>query len=262
MRPCREEINMNESDFFQEIEHSPMHWQGFDVHVPLFYRDIEIMSMTLMAPMEALRAALPSSRLYPYRLTPWHGVVSITTYSYKDCDIGPYNEVGVSIPVTLDKPAPLFTGILRRPPAISKGFITQLPVTTEIARKMGFDLAGYPKYLAEIQFENEGDWLTCTWKNDGRLVMSMRGRKRSGQTVPRSLFHPMTYRDGYLLRSELVMSACEAGISTRGTDVSITLGDHSIADELRALKWGRTLSYAYCPTRQAILMPPSESYRA
>jgi len=253
---------MLESDFFQEVEHTPVTWDSFDVHVPLFYRDIEMMSITLMAPLDALRAALPSKRLYPYKLTPWHGAVSLTTYAYKDCDIGPYNEVGISIPVTLDKPTPVFTGIVRRPPAITKGFVTHLPVTTEVARKLGVDLAGYPKIIADIQCKDEGEWLTCTWKSDGRLVLSVRGRKLSGKKVPRSLFHPMTFRDGYLLRSELVMSACQAGVSSRAADVSITLGDHTLAEELRSLKWGRTLNYVYCPSRQASLMPVSESYKA
>ena len=253
---------MLDSDFFQEVEHTPVPLDSFDVYVPLFYRDIELMSMTLMAPWDALRAALPSKRLYPYKLTPWHGVVSLTTYAYKDCDIGPYNEVAVNIPVTLDKPTPILTGIVRRPPAIPKGFVTQLPVTTEIARELGVDLAGYPKIIADIQYKDEGDWLACTWKSDGRLVLSVRGRKLSGKTVPRSIFHPMTCREGYLLRSELVMSACQAGVSTRAADVSITLGDHPLADELRTLKWGRVLSYVYCPSRQASLMPVSESYKA
>lgn len=253
---------MLESDFFQEVEHIPVTWDGLGVHVPLFYREIELMSMTLMAPLEVLRAALPSKRLYPYKLTPWHGVVSLTTYSYKDCDIGPYNEISVTIPVTLDKQVPLFTGLLRRPPATSKGFVTHLPVTTEIARRMGVELAGYPKILADIQFKGEDEWLSCTWKSDNRLVLSVRGRKLSGKTIPRSLVHPMTQREGYLLRSELVMSACQGGVSSRAADVSITLGDHSLADELRDLKWGRVLGYVYCPSRQAILMPVSESYKS
>jgi len=204
---------MNENDFFQEIEHTPVKWNDYEVHVPLFYRDIEYLSVTLMAPLDVLKAALPSKRLHPYRLTPWHGIVSMTIYRYKDCDIGPYNEVGVIIPVTLDKSTPVFTGILRRIPSIPKGYITHLPVTTEIARKMGVDFAGYPKYLADIQFKEEGDWMASTWKSDGRLVLSVRGRKLGGSKIPRSLSHPMTLRAGYLLRSELVMSACEAGVS-------------------------------------------------
>jgi hypothetical protein len=250
---------MSEKNFFEEVPHTPLSWEGYRVHVPLFYRDIELMSMTLLAPLDALRASLPSRRLHPYRLSPWHGAVSLTTYAYKDCDIGPYNEVAVNIPVTLDQPTPIFTGIVRRTPAIAKGFVAHLPVTTEIARKMGVELAGYPKILADIQFKEQGDWLTCTWKSDGRLVLSVKGKKLSGKKVPRSLFHAMTHRDGYLLRSELVMSACPAGISTRASNVSITLGDHPLGDELRALKWGRVLGYTYCPSRQAILMPVSES---
>jgi hypothetical protein len=253
---------MLDSDFFQEVEHTPVTWDSFDVHVPLFYRDIEMMSVTLMAPLDALRAALPSKRLFPYKLTPWHGAVSLTTYAYKDCDIGPYNEIAVIIPVTLDRPTPVFSGILRRIPPIPKGFVTHLPVTTEIARKMGVEFAGYPKILADIQFAGDDDWWVCTWKSDGRLVMSVRGHKLSGRTAQRSLSHPMTHRDGYLLRSELVMSACQAGVSRSASDVSITLGDHAIAEELRTLSWGRVLSYQYCPSRQAILMPVSESYQA
>jgi hypothetical protein len=50
------------------------------------------------------------------------------------------------------------------------------------------------------------------------------------------------------------------GTSKSGEDVKLELGEHPIADELRALNLGRVLSYSYCPLAQGILTPVFESF--
>jgi hypothetical protein len=42
----------------------------------------------------------------------------------------------------------------------------------------------------------------------------------------------------------------------------LELGEHEIAQGLRALNLGRVLHYQYCPQTQAILTPVFESYAA
>lgn len=254
--------SMSTKDFFQEIEHTAVPWRQYQLYVPVFYQDIMFMSVSVLAPIEGIRTILPSRRLNPYRITPWHGAISIAAYEYRESDIGPYNEVSIGIPVTIDEKTPLFTGSLRRMPKVPMLYIHRLPVTTEIAREVGAEFAGYPKFIADIEFVEEGNWLTCELRADNQSVLTLSGRKLALKKFPRYRINPITYRRGYILRSEFVISGRDMGDSKRGEDVKIGLGEHQIAEELKALRLGKAkvLGYGYCPQAQGILTPVFESF--
>jgi hypothetical protein len=251
---------MSKNDFYQEIEHTPVPWRQHELHVPVFYPDIMFMTVSILAPAKSIRSLLPSPRLNPYRITPWHSALSITAYQYRESDIGPYNEISVGVPVTLDEETPLFTGSLRRMPEVPMVYIRHLPVTTEIAREVGAEFAGYPKFVADIEFRNENNWLICELRADNQKVFTLSGRKLDLGHSPRFRLMPLTYRRGYILRSEFVMSEREMGTSKSGDDVKLELGEHQIAKELEDLNLGKVVSYGYCPQAQGILTPVFESY--
>jgi len=250
---------MSTNDFYQEIEHTPVPWRQYELHVPLFYPDIMFMNMSILAPTENVRSVLPSKRLKPYRITPWLSALSITAYQYRESDIGPYNEVFIGIPVTIDEETPLFTGSLRKMPKEPKVYSHHLPVTTEIALEVGAEFAGYPKFVADIEFVEEGNRMTCKLRADHQDVLKLSGRMLSTNQFPRHRVHPITYRREYILRSEFVISEREMGFSKNGEDVKLELGDHPIAEELRELNLGKVVSYSYCPHAQGILTPVFES---
>lgn len=253
---------MSKDGFFQEIEHTAVPWRQRQLYVPVFYQDVMSLSVSFLAPMERVKAILPSTRMKPYRVSPWHSIVSITAYKYRDSDIGPYNEISIAVPITLDRETPLFTGTIRRTPQVPKLYVRHLPVTTEIAREVGVEFAGYPKFLAEIDFVEEGDWVSCALKAENKHVLTLKGRKLELQQFSRFRAHPITYRRGFLLRSEIVVNERDMGISKNAGDTEIHLGEHPIAEELKDMKLGRVLAYQYCPQYQIILTPVFESYAA
>jgi hypothetical protein len=218
------------------------------------------MSVSLLAPLEKIKSILPSKRMRPYRITPWHSVLSITAYEYRECDIGPYNEVSIGVPLTIDKETPMFIGIFRKLPKVLTAYRYKLPVTTEAAREIGDEFAGYPKFIADIKFTEKEDWLSCELRADNKHVLTLSGRKLDLKLFPRLIFNPITYRRGYILRSEFVISEREMGHSKNREDVKLELGEHQIAEELRKLKIGKVLGYRYCPHAQGILVPPFESF--
>ena len=252
---------MGTNDFFREIEHTPVSWREYQLHVPLFYQDIRFMTASILAPTEKINALLPSKRLKPYRISPGSSVISITAYQYRQSDIEPYNEVSIGIPVTLDKDTPLFTGSLRRTPKVPLFYSHHLPVSTEIARVAGAEFAGYPKFVADIKFIEEDNWLTCELRENNQKVLSMSGRKLALNKNPRYRVNPITYRGGYLLRSEFVISERAMGHSRSAADINLDLGDHPIAEELKELKLGKVSGYGYCPHAQGILTMVFESFK-
>lgn len=251
---------MRNTDFFQQIEHGPVPWGERSVYVPVFYYDNMQLNALFMAPMARLKALMPSRRMQPLRITPWHGVISISAMEFRDSDIGPYNEVGISIPFTLDKASPVFTGILRKIPAELYVYIHRLPVTTEIAMALGVEFAAYPKFLADIEFERQGDWVTCRLAEQDDHILTLTGRVLELQKIPRSRSHYFTTRGGRLLRSEGMTSSRMSGQSRSSADVRLELGDHPMAQELKGLGLGRMLGYQYSPNYQVILTPVIESF--
>ena len=141
---------MKEKDFFSEIEHIDIPWGEKKICCPVFFYDVMNYGITLLAPIKKVAAVLPSKRMKPLRITPWHCIVSITVLQYRETDIGPYNEVSISIPHTFDDGSPLFTGILRKVPNVLRIYIHHMPVTTQIALDAGVEFSGFPKFISKI----------------------------------------------------------------------------------------------------------------
>jgi len=254
---------MTDSDFFKGIAHREVSWGERSIHVPVFYYDTMSISAAFLAPLEALRAWLPSRRMVPLRLTPRRGMVQVACYAYRDCDIGPYNEVLVAVPFTLDRPSPPFVGTLNKEPAEPQIYLRHLPVTTEIARAAGVEFGSYPKFVADITFEQEGEWCTCRLSLEGDPILSLACRTGPTTPVPRGRVHIFNVNGDRLLRSESMSSAHEQFASRDAADVQLELGDnHAIAQELRALGITRTLGCQYVPHMQSILTNVLESLAA
>jgi hypothetical protein len=251
---------MGREDFFLEIEHRAVPWGDREMLVPVFYQQVMSLGAMFLASWEGLRVMLPSPRMFPLRVMPGRGVLYLSALEYGATDIGPYNEFAVMIPFTFDKPSPMFTGFLRQAPAEPYAYVHHLPVTTEIAMSAGIEFAGYPKFLATIDFEHEGDWIHCRLAEDDRHILTLSGRKPPLQSAPRDRAHLFTTRNGRLLRSEAINSERRLGESRDSSDVRLELGDHPIGQELKALNIGRLSAYQYAPEYQMILTPALESF--
>jgi hypothetical protein len=247
------------SDFFSQIAHVDVPWGDRTINVPLFYYDVAATGVAFLTPLDRIRALLPSPRMHPLRVTPWHGMTTINAYEYRDCDIGPYNEVAIGFPVTIDKPSPVFTGLLRKLAGIPKVYVHQLPVTTGIARDAGVEFANYPKFVADIGFEKKDGALACRLGEAQGHILTLTVNELPLHPVGRSYLHSVTFRDGRILRLELIIERRQ-GMSRQPADAQLELGDHPIAQELRDLRLGRMLFCQYAPKYHAILSPVLESF--
>lgn len=251
---------MRHEDFFQQIDQVEVPWGNRTICLPVFYYDVATLSVQFLAPIARVRPLLPSSRMHPLRVTPWHCVVSISAFEYRDSDIGAYNEVSIGVPIVLDEPTPWFIGTLRQAPAVPQVYVRHLPVTTEVARQAGVEFAGYPKFLAEITFEKDGEWIKCHLHEAGQHILTLGGREGALSSAPRSRMQPITVREGYMLRCELVVSERNQTSGRGAGGAQLELGEHPIAQEIREWKLGQILAYQYAPQHQAILTPVIESF--
>jgi len=227
---------------------------------PLFYYDFTGLMVTFVTPLSRIRALLPSPVMQPLRLTPWHGVTIVGAFEYRDTDIGPYNEVGVMFPITLHKPAPVLTGLLK---ALAEGpmtYIWRLPVTTEVARCLGVEHAGFPKFVADIQFDRHAGWIDCRVAEGDSHILTLSVREIPLRDAGRLPLHMTTVHSGRILHLVANNQLHRLGISRNPSNVRLELGSHSIAQELRRLGLGRMMECHYFPSGQVILSAPLESY--
>jgi hypothetical protein len=75
---------MKNSGFFDGIPQTAVKVGPYNTFYPVFYRDTAHMAVFMLAPLEKIRSILPSKRMYPFRLTPWHGKV----LQYQYCPSG------------------------------------------------------------------------------------------------------------------------------------------------------------------------------
>jgi hypothetical protein len=247
-------------DFFSGIEQASLKIGSRESRWPMFYRDVGYICAYLLAPLDKVREILPSKKMHPFRLTPWHCIVTVTASQYRDSDIGPYNAVSIGVPIVLDRVAPIFTGILCKPPEDPMIYLLHLPVSSEMARATGVAVAAFPEFLADIRIEDDGQWIRCRVDAEGKNILSLSGRKLDVKPFPRQRVHPITLRGDRLLRSELNFSEGRLGVSRKKSDALLEFGDHPIGLKLKGLNLGRVLEYQYYPAGQALLSNVCESY--
>lgn len=251
---------MNNADFFKGINQIDVKSDSSITRYPIFYREVTYLGLFLLAPLDKIKEILPSKRMNPFRITPWHSMFTITATQYKDSDVGPYNQVSIGIPFVFDKQTPLFTGILHKVPEVPLIYTLHLPVTTEHARDTGIEMANYPEFLADINFSIENNRINCKADSEGLNIMTLSVIDIPVKPFPRQRVYTVTLKDDQLLRSEFNFSDTLAGVSKKQSDVRLQFGDHPIGRKINELYSGKVLQYQYYPSGQAILSTPLESF--
>lgn len=250
-----------DTDFFEQITKIETESGGFKAPIPICYYDLSALIVTFMADAGEVRRCLPSPRLKPYQVLPKRAVVAFSAFSYRDTDIGPYNEFALAVPVAMDVPrlAPamaVFKGI-----AHPSAYIVHLPVTTEIAFRLGKDIYNFPKFVAEIDFEQGEKELSVRLAEGGKFILSLTVPILKGKMNFRQTVNVLSSRSDRILRSETIVDAREVAIgSFRG--VRYDLGEeHFMARDIKAMKLGKPMGVFYISKAQMILTNPLESFK-
>lgn len=252
---------MRGSPFFDGVSQVEAEVAGRLAMAPTFYYDASAMTALFPARYGALRRLLPDSRFVPARLAPGLGVVSISCLEYRDTDVGAYNEVSIAIPLNFPAfranwPGRALSQALRR--GQSNVFIQHLPVTTEIALRGGIDFLGAPKFMAAIEFDDDGGRRRCRLAEGQEPILTLTGERlpAHGQAQLQSFCH--FWMDGQPQSAEFKINLLQVGATRRPGAVALEPGArHPIAEELeRLLVSRRSLRYVYMPRFEAILYGP------
>ncbi len=252
-----------QSNFFpgfklEEVKDS----KGRRFGLPVRYYDWSIMMVHFPAPNAKVAKLLPSKKLKPLEITPGTALVTLAAMQHRHVDqLSSYNEAAVLLPVQYE---PALNASAQSPvfPTGIKSYnlyFHHLPVTTQEACDLGVDIYGFPKFVADISFEDTGKTCRSRLSAQGKDIMTLEVKKLTADAQPVNFFC-YTTKNGQLLRT-FVPTQGQFATSQSHTDVSYSLGNHPIAQELRDLEMNSTaLEYLYAPHVQGLLFPPGERF--
>jgi hypothetical protein len=211
-------------------------FQGRPVTMPVVVRDASSAAATYLVSTAAARRLLPGPELELVELLPGRALFSIAAIDYRDNDLGDYNEVSLAFFVRergAPRGIPYLGTLLDFVRNRVSTWIWKLPVNQSFTRDAGYGIWGFPKTVDVIDFRDTGGRRECRLVMDGRHVLTFTGLAQGTRTLPDAPMVTYSYVHGKLHKTTFVAGASEVGFALGGA--TLALGEHPIADDLRAL---------------------------
>lgn len=208
-----------------------------EIALPIRYWRTDCFMGLFTADLGAVRDLLPSSRLHPVRVSANKAIVAIAAFNYLETSVGPYGEIAVSPMCTLDRAAapvlPLATGYLRG----MSGFVAHLPVTSRIAREAGRRVWGYPKFVADMDFDLCPESQRVEMSEGGQEILSLEIRRRGHVALETAPLTTYTIHDGRLVQT-VIPTRGHVSTAIGPASGELILGDHPVGREVAELGLG------------------------
>lgn len=231
----------------------------FDTRLPLRLHDFGAITAIYSAATARVRPLLPQPALRPVEMFPGRCLLTFTALEHRASDLGPYLEFVIAVPVSSGPHGSAATALREALAGNGSAWMWQMPVTSERSRRAGIGIAGFPKFIADIAFEPQGPRLACHVRHEGRWLATLScdtGPARAQRTLHARAY---TLKDGQLLQSQLRLHQWRTEEHLHGRAATLQLGDHPLADTLRALDLGtHPLASQYCPEAEGVLYFPRQ----
>lgn len=239
---------MRDDDFFKDTPRKALEMKGLSLEFPVLYYDFRFTTCIFTARINRLKKILPHPQFIPIQIWPGTGMLGITAFEYRDTSVEPYNEVAVTVP--LNFPPAAFLGkhtalsMMRR--NVFPVYIHRLPVTTEIARDFGIYFYDYPKFLADIDFQERGKYLEITLKEGDDLILKLLAKKLPLKKSAQVEFHTFSLGEKAIMHTLIEGRAAKFGQKMWGKCGELELGSHRISDELKDLGLSKSAWSGFC----------------
>jgi len=243
-------------EFFKGVRQWEIQFGEMKGVLPIFYYDTTSMTAIYTASTPDVRKLLPLPEMNPIEIFPGKCLVAFTAFEYRKTDIDPYNEFSIAFPVTFNKrPIPFFTATRQMARRWITAYVWQLPVTTEIARFGGVEFYGYPKFIADIEFQRENDFITCHLSEKGEKILSLKGKALPTAQGKKSRVQTYSVIDSVPIIANVFFNNIEFAQTSDKRAATIDIGEtHPGCVSLKKIGLSDTpIQYQYSPLNQAIL---------
>ncbi|MGO9421481.1 acetoacetate decarboxylase family protein [Roseiarcus sp.] len=219
---------------------------GTECWLPIRYFDVQCLVATFLTGPDEASNLLSGTCLRAVFQEDGKAVVDLYCIEYRVTDIGPYNEVGLTI--------------LAEAPGdpIPANYVVNLPVTTGVAERAGREIWGYNKFVAAIDVESKGKrFSTILRDRDNELIAVLDGQRDASVLAPPADILTFTLHRGRLMKTAIrVLTPSQIG---GGDDFTLKVGTskHPMTGNLRtlALDGARPALIRYADPFQALLFP-------
>ena len=218
---------------------------GARCSLPIRYFDARCLIATF-----AIERARACGVLNPVGLQPAgdgaDAAVLLGCFEYRDTDLGPYNEVGLSIPaIASGNPEPAL-------------YVLHLPVTTAETDRIGRALWGYPKFVAGIDIRGDSLAFSTTLRDTaGSTIAAFEGAFAALRPSPPAELPTYTILNGNLTRTRIdALTPFQEGAGA-GFCLKVGPSSHPMTKTLSALglDGARPSRVRYADPFQALLFP-------
>lgn len=200
---------------------------GREVRLPVEVRDASTASVIYPVQAADVQRWLPDDALRVVADPSGMAQLVLALIDYRDNDLGDYNEISIVLFVT-----PRGSG-----PETAAAYIHRLPVNQAFTCEAGRTIWGYPKTVERIEFSRSEGALRGRLEMDGQHVFTLTvpcGDPAPGAESTTLEVATYSYLDGVPHRTAATNRGLSV-VSPGPAGVSLELGSHPVADELRAL---------------------------
>lgn len=227
------------------------------IELPIRYWRTDCFMGLFPAGYGAVRELLPSSRLYPVRLPGGRALVAVVAYNYLETGVGPYGEIGISPLCTLDRAAPPLVPLVQGYRHGFGGFVAHLPVTSRVAREAGRRVWGYPKFVADMDFDLRPEHQQVTLAEGDSEILRLDVRRSGHVALERTPLTTFTVRDGRLVRTTVATRA-HVATALGSSGGALALGDHPVGRALAGLGLSATPVVTRTYLTHSAILPAGE----
>jgi hypothetical protein len=204
--------------------------------LPVVVRDAASAAATYLVSADAARRLLPGPELDVVELLPGRALFSVACIDYRDNDLGDYDEVSLAFFVRRRGDAvrvPWIGAAVDLLRSRLATWIWRLPVDQSFTCEAGRGIWGFPKTVEDIRFDDRDGRRSHRLAMDGRHVLTLTVARGGTRRLPDTGMVTYSWIDGRLCATRFVSGAEGVGIRLGGAE--LLLGDHPLADDLRAL---------------------------
>jgi hypothetical protein len=219
---------------------------GTECPLPIRYFDVQCLVATFLTDLDRAAGLLKSTGLQAVSQEDGKAVVLLYCIEYRITDIGPYNEVGLTV--------------LAAAPGdpIPANYVVNLPVTTAVASRAGREIWGYNKFVAAIDVKSDGkNFSTILRDTDAEMIGSLEGRRGASVPTPPTDILTFTLHQGRLIKTVIRVLTPSSSSSGENFVFKIGTSSHRMTSNLRtvALDGARPVLVHYTDPFQALLFP-------
>jgi Acetoacetate decarboxylase (ADC) len=219
---------------------------GAECFLPIRYFDVQCLVATFLAAPDRASELLESAGLQPVVQEDGRAVVDLYCIEYRKTDIGPYNEVGL----TVRAKAP--------GDPIAANYVVNLPVTTAVANQAGREIWGYNKFVAVIDVNSQGQaFSTVLRDSDLEIIGALEGERGLSAPAPATDILTFSLAQGRLIKTAIRVLTPSLASSGDSFVFKVGTSRHPMTSNLRTLSLdgAHPVLIHYTDPFQALLFP-------